>query len=259
MAKRSTPSPQRRKVAGAPRVPRRRKASGVSQRPGSAPKRIGLREAVLEALDPSERDELLGLEGEAYMIYAVMTPGPKGRRYLELCDRGWARLQPRLSGGGLIATGRDSADPFGPRQVIPADRWPYAILDYEKWTAKIGHVTIVEIEIATVATLFISKKFREVRLGSVNLQLHGNLFPLFLTLAEGAKQGRSLETLDDIRKKHYAPNADRRRPAQDIFKIKRQMESRGIDRDTVDALLINVPDKGYRLNIPSAGITIVDE
>jgi hypothetical protein len=215
-----------------------------------------LREAILKALDPNERDELLSLEGEAYMIYAVMTPGPRGRRYLELCDRGWARFLPRLAGGGLIATGRDAADPFGTRQVISADRWPYARLDYEKWTAIIGTATIVEVEIETVATLVICKPFRSVLLGEVNVRLHGNLFPLFLTLAEGAKKRRPLEKRDDLEKKHLGTNPDSRALAQNIFKIKRQMEKAGIDRDTVEALLINIPGQGYRLNILPEGITI---
>jgi hypothetical protein len=258
MARRAATSPRSGKTRSAVRSARRPRASANSSGSGSSRGSIGLREAVLSALDPSEKAEFLSLEGEAYMIYALLSPGPRGRRYLELCDRGWARFMPHLAGGTFIARGRNAADPFSPLQVIPGDRWRYARVDYEKWTVRMGQATIIEVEILRTPALFISEKTQQVLFGSVDLQLRGNLFNVLLTIAEVAKAGDTdgLVTFDELKKKRYASNVSQQRIAQDVAKIKRKMEDRGIDRDSVEAALRSEPNVGYRLTIPTAGITI---
>ena len=95
-------------------------------------------------------------------------------------------------------------------------------------------------------------------LGSVDLQLRGHLFDVLLRIADVAKNNDTdgLVTFDDLRKKPYGSNVSQQRIAQDLFKIKRKMEDRGFNRDTVEATLKNEPNVGYRLTIPTAGITI---
>jgi hypothetical protein len=122
-------------------------------------------------------------------------------------------------------------------------------LDFEKWTAKIGDVTITEIEISTIGGLHISKTFKQARVGTVNLSLRGRSFPLFLTLAQGAKLGRPLEPLDDLKKKHFGGSADERALARAISKLKQLMVDSGIDRATVDLLIVNERDQGSEISI----------
>jgi hypothetical protein len=226
----------------------------VRRPPSSRPTRLSLRDAVVEAADPAERAELLSLKGEAYMIYQVMTPGPKGRRYLELCDNAWARLERRLSSEEQLGTGCDPRDPFAPRRAVPADRWKYAQVDFEKWTARIGDVDIIEIEVSSVG-LRVLKSFRQVYWAGAKFKLSAGLFPIFLTLAEGAKDERTIEKAHDLKAKHFGMDADDGAVSLAIFRIKERMQRAGFDKATCDALILTEPGE-YRLRVPAAEISI---
>jgi hypothetical protein len=220
------------------------------------PERLSLREAVLKVLEPTEREELIGLQGEAYMVYATMSPSPRGRRYLDLCAKGWAKLQPHLVSSELLGTGQDPRDPFGPRRPIPAERWPHATLNFEKWTVGIGGLTIVEVEI-TWGGLQIFVAFRRARLGPLDLELSPRSFDLLLMLAEGAMKGEPMVTLDQLKDRLLTKDHGEKALGQAIGRLRDDLERSGVTSRTVDKLIANVRGEGYRLNLPAAHISIL--
>jgi hypothetical protein len=173
---------------------------------------------------------------------------------LELCYKAWDALLPRLSSGECIGTGCAPGNPFARHQAIPASRWAYAEPNFEHWTIKIGNVDVIEIEISTVGGLHVYKSLRQTRLGTATFKL-GASFSLFLTLVDGAKSGRTLEPVEELKKKHFSGSTDPKVVGQGIFKIRQQMARAGIPRETIETLIINEVG-GYRLNIPPAEITI---
>lgn len=223
----------------------------TSRRRPARPARLSLRNAVIAEADPAEREELLSLEGEAYMIYQVMTPGPKGRHYLELCSEAWAKLERHLSKGEVLGTGCDPRDPFGPRRAVPADRWKYAQIDFEKWTATIGEVEIIEIEVSAVG-LRVVESARQVYWAGTAFRLGSKLFPIFLALSKAAKEGRAAAT-EDLRA--MLAQKDEGAVSLAIFRIKEKMQSAGFDKATCDALILSEPSQ-YRLAVPPAEICI---
>ena len=238
----------------AKRTPRSTPAKSVRAAP-RGPRRLSLREALLELLEPAEHAELNGLKREAFQLYRSVTPSRKKQRYLDLCDKAWGLLLPHLSNGEYICTGCDPRQPFASPQAVPASRWANAKVNYEHWTAKIGDVEVIEIEISTAGGLHISKRFDQVRLGKFTFRL-GAYLPLFVTLATGARALRQLEPLDELRDKHFP--GDDTALGLGIFRIKQQMSRAGMDDQTVDFLITNVPRAGYRLNMRPAEIAIED-
>lgn len=231
-------------------------AEGASKAPlGRAPRRITLREALLESLEPEERAEFFGLQRATLGLYRYLTPSRKQQRYLDLCNKGWGLLLPHLSSGEYICTGCKPEDPFAPRRAIEADRWANAKINYENWRATIGDAAVIEIEISTIGGLHISRKSDQVRLGIFHFRLGVNL-PVFVTLAEGARASRPLVPLDELKQQHFS--GDDSALGLAIHRIKEQMSRAGMDKEIVDFLVRNEPRAGYRLNMPPAEIAIED-
>lgn len=237
---------------------RPRAASIGDLTPSGAPRRSSLRDALLELLESAEQVELGELEAiEAAGIYTGISLNPRKQRYLELCYKAWDALLLRLSKGECIGTGCAPGDPFADHQAIPARRWAYAKPDFERWTVNIANVDLTEIEVSTVGGLHISKRFSRVRLGATTFKV-GKYLPLLVSLAQGAKSGRPVEPLDELSQLHFSGNKDQKALGQGIFQIKHQMARAGIDEQTIELLIENVPGTGYRLNMPPAEITIED-
>src|SRR5262249_48592566 len=155
-----------------------------------------------------EREELISLSGRAYEIYELLSPSPGGRRYWDLCIKGWTQVQQRLTTGEFIATGLDPQDRSGRRWHIDTERWPYATVNYETWAVQIYAVTFVGIEVSTVGGLHISETSKKARLGSVDLDLQGRPFDVLLTLAKAVKsQPDAMVTNALLNKKHISGNA----------------------------------------------------
>lgn len=235
-------------MAETPGQPEKMQTALMKWPPGLA--RLSLRDAVLHALGETERAELLSLVPEAYMIYELLSPGPKGMRYLELCGTGWTTLQQRLSEQKLVGTGCDPKDPFSPRRAIPSDRWKYAKINFEKWNARIGDIDVIEIEISSVG-LRLLKSIRRIYWGGASLKLGTTLFPIFLSLVEEAKENRGVK-IEHLMSKH-----SRDEPAirLAIFRIKEGMQTAGFDKATCDQLIATEAG-GYSLRVPAAEISI---
>ncbi len=225
--------------------------------PQGAPSRFSLRDALLDLLEPAEQADLIKLEPKAAAnLYTALSLNREKQRYLELCNKAWDVLLPRLWSGECIGTGCAPGDPFAPHRAIPARRWAYANPNYKHWTVTIGNVELIEIEISTVGGLHVYKSLRQARLGTVTFKLGTNI-SLFLTLVDGAKSGRTLEPVEELKQKHFSASTDPKVVGQGIFKIRQQMIRAGVNKETADNLITNETG-GYRLNMPSAEITIED-
>ena len=230
--------------------PRRSRSEAADRPPGLV--RSSLKEAVLNALDPAERAELLSLEPEAFMLYHSVSPNRRKRRYLELCGKGWSPVQHQLSTEKLIGTGCDPRNPFAPRQRVEASSMAactagFREMDRKNWRGGDHR------DRSLVRGSQNLKSLNLFYLGGVPIKLTFRLFPVFLKLAEGARAGREFETLEDLMKGF--PDEGALRLA--VHRIKERMQGAGFDRVTCDALIQTVP-RGYRLTIPSAEISFED-
>ncbi len=237
----------------ATRPPRTGKNSdGISTSSGDAgPRRCSLREATLEALEPAERDELISLSPEAFKLHDVY-PGRRKRRYLELCNKGWAKVQPRLVTGELIAKGLDPHERSGRPEPIAEERWSHATINYETWAVQNYEVTFVQVEVSAVGGLHISEKPQKARFGAVDLDLEGRAFDVLLTLAKAAKLESDNAMVSNVllNKKHISANAGPRELPRVIFVIRRALiERAGMSPRDARTLVQNIPNKGYRLNM----------
>lgn len=223
-----------------------------------------MKEALLAATEPDEASEIRQLEAGGYDAPIMILGGPETE-----FDRGQSRLwslrrsaentlKARLMTGELVATGRDARDPFASRQAIPADRWPYLVIDYAKSAVEAGQAQIVEVEISFDGALHISRQFRRARLGIVHLDLSDRSFDLLLTLAEGAGRGYPFVSLAELKARHFAKSRNPKALGQGMETLKKHIERSGIARNKAEELIGNVRGKGYQLNMRAAEIAIDD-
>lgn len=220
-------------------------------------------EALLACAPADEATELSRL-GPGYGRYQMIIIGaPETEhdrtqaRYSQYRARAEEKLRAKLGSGELLATGRDPRDPFAPRQKIDADRWPHVKIDFERAALEAGQVPIIEVEISRQGGLHMNTSFKRGRLGIIDLDLSGRSYDLLLTLAEGAQKGVPFVSLKELVKKHFDKATNDKALGQGIEHLRIQL-GRKIGRQAANALIVNVPRQGYRLNIPATEVRIED-
>ncbi len=224
--------------------------------------RMTLWEALLASTVRDEAAQLHRL-GPGYGVnQLIIVGGPETEsdreraRYSQYRERAEKKLRARLRAGELLATGRDSRDPFAPRRPIPADSWPHLKIDYVNSTIEVGLVQVIGVQIALAGGLHINTVFRSARLGVVDLVLSARSLDLLLSLAEGAEDGLPFVSLETLGKKHFEHATNDKALGQGIEDLRNQLGSK-IGREAAVQLVSNVRGKGYRLELPPAEILIV--
>jgi DNA-binding winged helix-turn-helix (wHTH) protein len=244
------------------RATRSRRTGLATAEPDLLSTRLTLKEALLASTEPEEAAEIRRLEGAGYGGPLFFVGGPETEydrnqsRVGHLRIRAESQLKAKLMTGELVATGRDSRDPFAPRRQIPADRWRYLEIDYQKSAVEAEQARIIEVEISADGGLHMSRQLRLARLGNVPLVLSRRSFDLLLTLAEAACAGHTFVSLEELTKKHYEKATNDKALGQGIEGLRQHLVRSGVARKTVDRLIINVRGKGYGLSVPAAEIAI---
>lgn len=227
------------------------------------PTRLSLQQARLEALDSIDRSEFLHLAADGWghpRVYDLSRPSPpQYGRYddlLELADR---TLRARLSNETWLATGRDPSEGIdAPRKVIPSDRFPYLEFDFDKSALQGDRVRIIEVSVSPVGALHLFELSKQARLGALYLELSEQSFKLLFKLAEWAKRGQPLVPNEKLRAEVFPNATNLSALGQGVTDLWAHLERSGMTRGTARSLVINVPRRGYYLNLVGLEIFLHD-
>ncbi len=228
------------------------------------PKRIVLSDARLEALDPAERAEIERLTTEGYsqhLIYVSDSPNnPYYRRYEELVQRAENKLREKLTSDSWLATGRNPGDPIdAPRVAIPCERFKFLEFDFDRTALQGDGVRITEVLVSTAGAIRLFQSSKQGRLGAHYLQLSEQSFDLLSILAKWAKRGEPLVPNRVLKDKVFSKATNDKALGQGVSDLWKHLQRSGMNRTSARSLVVNVPRRGYFLNLPRVEIFIDEE
>jgi len=193
----------------------------------------------------------------------MLDPGgpsdPNADLYSELEARADTVLRANLRSGAWLATGRDPLQHHdAPRFAVPPDRFAHLEFDFDKSALQGDGVRIIEVLVSPAGALKLFKPSKQAQLGTLFLDISPKSFDLLLHLAEGARR-QQLLVRNEVLKEMVFRNAQDKALGQGVNDLWKQLERSGMSRSLARSLVVNVPRRGYYLNLPGVEIFIIDD